>query len=172
MKKVLSLMLLSALLFSCSNHNRRDSLRETVTIHPHEDEPAEGRATRVFLAGTIDMGSGEDWQKEAEAILASRESAYIVYNPRQREWNPLSTGEMEFQVNWELDHLEKADVIVMNFLPDSKSPITLLELGLFARSGKLRVICPPEFYRYDNVRITCEKYKVPLFNSLEEALNF
>ena len=172
MKKTLFLLLLPALIFSCKNPSGQGILRETVTVHPHEEEPLEGGATRVFLAGTIDMGTGEDWQKEAEAILASREEAYIVYNPRQKEWNPERPGEMDFQVNWELEHLEKADVIVMYFLPDSKSPITLLELGLFARSGKLRVICPPAFYRYDNVRITCEKYKVPLVGSLEEALDF
>ena len=172
MKKTLFLLLVPALFLSCGNPAGHGGSRETVIVHPHEEEPLEGGVTRVFLAGTIDMGTGEDWQKEAEAILASREQAYIVYNPRQKEWNPERPGEMDFQVNWELEHLEKSDVIVMYFLPDSKSPITLLELGLFARSGKLRVICPPAFYRYDNVRITCEKYKVPLFGSLEEALDF
>ena len=26
------------------------------------------------------------------------------------------------------------------------------------------------FYRYDNVRITCKRYGVPVFKSLEEAI--
>ncbi len=172
MKDFAPILILSALFFSCGNPCRQADMRETVIVHPHEEEPSSDGVTKVFLAGTIDMGSGEDWQKEAEAILSSRGLPYVVYNPRQREWNPLRTGEMEFQVNWELDHLEKADIIVMNFLPDSKSPITLLELGLFASSGKLRVVCPPSFYRYDNVRITCEKYNVPLFETLNQALDF
>lgn len=55
-------------------------------------------------------------------------------------------------------------------LPESKSPITLLELGLHARSGKLLVICPEKFYRYDNVRITCQKYNILMFNSIEDAI--
>lgn len=94
----------------------------------------------------------------------------IIFNPRQKEWHPERPGEMDYQVGWELEHLEKADFILMNFLPGSQSPITLLELGLFARSGKLFVICPPEFYRYDNVRITCSRYGVPLHASLEDAI--
>lgn len=77
---------------------------------------------------------------------------------------------MDYQVNWELSHLEEADFILMNFLPDSKSSITLLELGLFARSGKLYVVCTEGFYRYDNVRITCAKYGVPVYDSLTEAI--
>ena len=79
-------------------------------------------------------------------------------------------GEMDYQVNWELDHLQRADFILMNFLPGSQSPITLLELGLFAGSRKLRVICPASFYRYDNVRITCQRYAVPMYETLKEAV--
>ena len=77
---------------------------------------------------------------------------------------------MDYQVNWELSHLESADFIVMNILGSSKSPITLLEMGLFARSGKLAVVCEPSFYRYDNVRITCAKYHVPLYSSCEQMI--
>ena len=69
-----------------------------------------------------------------------------------------------------LNHLESADFIVMNILGSSKSPITLLEMGLFARSGKLAVVCEPSFYRYDNVRITCAKYHVPLYSSCEQMI--
>ena len=56
------------------------------------------------------------------------------------------------------------------FLDGSQSPITLLELGLHARSGKLLVVCTPGFYRYDNVRITCARYGVPVYGSIDEAI--
>ena len=36
-------------------------------------------------------------------------------------------SDFEHQVNWELEHLEKADLIIMNILASSKSPITLLD---------------------------------------------
>lgn len=145
-----------------------------VSVHPHEEQlelsEKPGRTT-VFLAGTIDMGSSIDWQAQADSLFAAAGSGrYMLFNPRQENWDASRPGEMDYQVNWELEHLEEADHIIMNFLPDSKSPITLLELGLHARSGKLLVICPEEFYRYDNVRITCGKYGVRMFGSLEEAI--
>jgi len=70
-----------------------------------------------------------------------------------------------------MKHLESADWILMNFLPGSQSPITLLELGLHAKSGKLIVVCTPGYFRYDNVRITCLKYGVPMYSSLETAVS-
>lgn len=145
-----------------------------VTVHPHEEriENADrtGRTT-VFLAGTIDMGNSVDWQARADSLFAALPSgSFMLFNPRQEHWDAAKPGEMDYQVNWELEHLEQADWIIMNFLPGSQSPITLLELGLHARSGRLLVVCPPEFYRYDNVRITCAKYGVPMFDSLEDAV--
>lgn len=142
-----------------------------IVIHPHEDEPDDLKAgTSVFLAGTIDMGNSVDWQSVAAEMFAGRDGNYILYNPRQEEWHPEREGEMDYQVNWELEHLENADWILMNFLAGSQSPITLLEFGLYARSGKLVVVCPPDYYRYDNIRISCKRYSVPLFADLEEAL--
>ena len=43
-------------------------------------------------------------------------------------------------------------------------------MGLHAKSDKLYVICQKDFYRYDNVRITCEYYGVPLYNELDTFL--
>jgi hypothetical protein len=139
-------------------------------VHPHETDPVIPGAATIFLAGTIDGGNSIDWQAEAASLLEAGMKNCILYNPRQKEWHPEREGEMDYQVGWELGHLEKADFILMNFLPGSQSPITLLELGLFARSGKLHVVCPKEYYRYDNVRITCGRYSVPVYASLEEAV--
>ena len=54
----------------------------------------------------------------------------------------------------------------MVLLDDSKSPISLLEMGLYAKSGKLVVFCTPNFYRQDNVRLTCEKYNIELVQDI------
>jgi hypothetical protein len=69
------------------------------------------------------------------------------------------------QVEWELDGLERADLIAMWFAPQTKSPITLLELGLTARSGRLLVGCPDGFWRKGNVEVVCARYGVPLATS-------
>ena len=120
---------------------------------------------RIFLAGTIDNGDSTDWQQELINTINGVElrKPTSIYNPRRKEW-PSSDNhrEIDRQIEWELSHLEKADLIVMNILANSKSPISLMELGLFAREGRLMVFCPKTFYRYDNVRNVCKRYGVPL----------
>lgn len=144
----------------------------TFEMKPRGSVPVDDMSgfTKVFLAGTIDMGNSEDWQAETKSWFEQRQGRYILFNPRRDSWNGGADGEMEYQVNWELGHLEQADIILMNILGSSKSPVTLLEMGLYASSGKLYVACEPSYYRYDNVRITCSYYGVPLYNSLDELL--
>lgn len=129
----------------------------------------------IFLAGSIEMGVAENWQEKVSEPLSNK--GYIIFNPRRDDWD--SSWEQDFsnpyfyqQVNWELDTLEKANHIIMYFSPETKSPISLLELGLFATSGKLLVCCPKGFWRRGNVDIVCNKYYVPLFDSLEEIINY
>ena len=91
---------------------------------------------KVFLAGTIDMGNSENWQEKFIQKLKEQNTkdffgkSYHIYNPRREDWDEAWVQTFENpqffqQVNWELDAMWKADYIVMNFLPDSKSPITL-----------------------------------------------
>lgn len=139
-------------------------------IQPHSQITQYDNATlKVFLAGTIDMGNSIDWQSVVvEKFKEMNDGNIYIFNPRRTEGFSNEQEELEYQINWELQHLEEADLIIMNLLPNSKSPISLLELGLFARSKKLIVICPEEFYRYTNVKITCEKYGVKLLSTLNE----
>ena len=124
-------------------------------------------AKGVFLAGTIDNGNSVDWQSEVIDHIDSDKSVEI-YNPRRHNWNTNpSTEEMEAQIKWEQYHLDQADIIVLVLWDNSKSPISLLELGLYANTGKLIVFCTPNFYRYDNVRLTCEKYDIPLIKNTD-----
>lgn len=123
---------------------------------------------KIFLAGTIDNGDSADWQQELIYTInnISLKRPVSIYNPRREKW-PSSDDHREInrQIEWELHHLERADKIIMNILADSKSPISLMELGLFARGGRLAVFCPKTFYRYDNVLAVCKRYGVPLFNT-------
>jgi len=129
----------------------------------------------VFLAGSIEMGTAEPWQDDAGNQLS--EVGYNVFNPRRADWDSSWTQEItnpQFyqQVNWELNALEIADHIIMYFDPNTKSPISLLELGLFARKGNLLVICPEGFWRKGNVDIVCDKYGVRMFEDLQSAINY
>jgi len=129
----------------------------------------------VFLAGSIEMGIAEDWQTEMSNFITEK-LGLDVLNPRRTDWDKswLQTYEnpqFSQQVNWELNALEKCDYIIMYFDPNTKSPISLLELGLFADSGKLLVVCPEGFWRKGNVDIVCDKYDIPMFSSLKHLKN-
>ena len=125
----------------------------------------------VFLAGTIDNGDSLNWQDKVIIELINLGVSYEVYNPRREHWNPNPTKEeLEKQIEWEQDHLDKADIIAMVLLDNSKSPISLLELGLYAKENKLIVFCTPNFYRFDNVRLTCEKYNIELVQDLNPLI--
>ena len=128
---------------------------------------------KVFLAGSIDMGGTENWQARVEQALA--DEGVVLLNPRRDDWNPAwkpSAAEPEFrkQVEWELSALNRADVILMYFAPSSQSPITLLELGLHAPSGKVLLACPEGYWRKGNVDITADRYGVPRYESLDALI--
>lgn len=127
----------------------------------------------VFLAGSIEMGRAEHWQAAVERALADLPVA--ILNPRRDEWDASweqSIGNPQFreQVEWELEGMERASVVAMYFAPATQAPVTLLELGLLARSGRLVVCCPPGFWRRGNVEVVCARYGVPLVAGLTELV--
>jgi hypothetical protein len=131
------------------------------------------QAPSVFLAGSIEMGAAVDWQAQVEQSL--RDLEVIILNPRRDDWDASwaqsrTNPPFREQVEWELEGLERATVIAMYLAPGTKSPISLLELGLFARGGKLLVCCPDGFWRKGNVEIVCARYGVPLVGELDELI--
>lgn len=127
----------------------------------------------VFLAGSIEMGKAEDWQKKVTSLMSNE--AVAIFNPRRDDWDSsweqkIENEKFAEQVNWELNAMERASVIVMYLSPETQSPISLLELGLHAASGKLLVCCPEGFWRKGNVDVVCAKYGVPTFNTIEELV--
>ena len=61
-------------------------------------------------------------------------------------------------------------MIVVYFDHKTTSPITLLELGLFSRTGKLIVCCQEGFWRKGNVDIVCKKYNIKQVENLSELI--
>jgi len=143
-------------------------------IKPPTSIEVDNNFKSCFLAGTIDGGFSQNWQNKVSEKLS--DYAINIYNPRRDKWEGsweqnINNIDLKNQINWELDALEKSDYILMNILGDSKSPITLLELGMFIKSGKLLVSCPKEFYRYGNIQVMCYRYNVPLFDNVDDLLN-
>lgn len=143
----------------------------------------------AFLAGTIEMGTGEDWQKEVSLKLHHIFPDITVYNPRRKQWDntieqSIDNPVFAEQVNWEMDHLDQVDIVIFYFQPGTYSPITLLELGSRAQaqvswrqSGievpedniqKIFVCCPPGFWRKGNVEVVCARANIPLFTNIDD----
>jgi hypothetical protein len=133
--------------------------------------PIDDARPRVFLGGSIDMGRAADWQAALVKSLGDLDVVFL--NPRRPDWNPAwkpDASEPEFrrQVEWELEALESADIIVMYLAPGSQSPISLLEMGLHARGGKLILLCPEGFWRKGNVDITAERYDIEQVATMDD----
>jgi hypothetical protein len=128
----------------------------------------------VFLAGAIDMGEAEDWQNTVCSKLADLVGLRIL-NPRRSAWDSSWKQEMlnplfKEQVDWELNGLDVADLIVVVFTEHCKAPISFMELGLHVNDNII-VCCHPNFYRKGNVDIVCERYDIPVYNTLDELVS-
>jgi hypothetical protein len=100
--------------------------------------------TSIFLAGSIEMGAAINWQKDFTSFLS--DLPVNIFNPRRTDLDPtwkqdISNLLFKEQVDRELNHLAKADVIALFFQADTKSPISLVEFGLYAKEGKSVVYC-------------------------------
>ncbi|KAF2850616.1 hypothetical protein T440DRAFT_396342 [Plenodomus tracheiphilus IPT5] len=147
---------------------------------PHRDfmhckplEPPTYRRFSVFTAGSIEMGKAVQWQSQMATMLSPL--PITVNNPRRGHWDPNITPEAKDeafrqQVEWELAALEQADVVCFFFDINTKSPVTLLELGLWAASNKIVVCCHPKYWRSGNVHIVCNRYKIPVVNTFAELV--
>lgn len=130
-------------------------------------------APSIFLAGSIEMGRAVAWQARVEGALDDLDG--VILNPRRDEWDEsweqhIDNPPFREQVEWELEAQERATLIAMYFAPETRAPITLLELGLFARSGKVIAACPEGYWRRGNVQVVCQRYHIPLHDSLEALI--
>ncbi|MEZ5042313.1 MAG: nucleoside 2-deoxyribosyltransferase domain-containing protein [Saprospiraceae bacterium] len=139
---------------------------------PH---PIEVSTASIFLAGSIAQDKAQKWQDYLTDQLSN--TSFTILNPRRESWDSSWQQIKAFepfreQVEWELEGLEVADLIIMYFDPSTQSPISLLELGLYAQSKKLVVCCPEGFWRKGNVDIVCERYGVPQVEQLDDFIPY
>src|ERR1700733_5573690 len=107
----------------------------------------------IFTGGSIEMGTAKQWQKQVVTSFSDYPDV-VILNPRRNAWDSKlkqtkETQAFREQVEWELSALEESNIIIMYFDPDTKSPVSLLETGLFSNAldrvsdlPKLHVICP------------------------------
>ena len=130
----------------------------------------------LFLAGSVSVsvsingGKAPRWQDRVVAALADLSGTLL--NPRRDDWNDdwkedVSDHKFRRQVEWEIQGLESADLVLMYFEAESRSPITLLELGLVARSQKVVACCPSGYWKKGNVDLVCVRYGITQVDSLD-----
>lgn len=129
----------------------------------------------IFLAGSIEMGRAQDWQAAIALELEAFSERAVLLNPRRDDWDSSweqrrENATFHEQVTWEMDMLERCDTIFFYFAPGTKSPISLLELGLHAASGKVLVCCPEGFWRKGNVDIVCERFGIPCVEDFDQGV--
>lgn len=140
---------------------------------------AEGKFV-MFLAGTIDMGRGENWQKQVGDYFQKFGDWLLILDPRRDDWDDsweqdIENPEFKQQVSWELSSQEAADLIMFVFATNkenaekAEAPITLMELGLFA-DKECVVCCPEGYYRKGNVDVVCERYGIPVYEDFQQML--
>ena len=135
--------------------------------------PTSKTGLSIFLAGSIEMGKAEDWQSRVINELDAFEGYFCtIFNPRRPDWDDsweqsIDNPKFREQVEWELNHLKQADIIALYLAPGTVSPISLLEFGLYAKSGKLILCCPKGFERKGNVDIVAQRYLIPVFETFE-----
>ena len=144
------------------------------TIYKPLDYKVHPEKFSIFLAGTIDMGSSENWQKKITDVLADYD--VDIYNPRRDDWDAsweqsASSEQFRKQVCWEQQALRDARLRIFVILGNSKSPITLLELGQFINKPGI-VCCEPDFYRRGNVEIVCNLAGMTLVNLVDELVTY
>jgi hypothetical protein len=123
----------------------------------------------VFLAGSIEMGAAEQWQATVAESL--RDLDISVLNPRRDAWDATWRQSIDFapfreQVEWELAAQESADLVAFYFAPETRAPVTLLELGLAAGRKRAVVLCPEGYWRKGNVDVVCARYSIPQVDSI------
>ncbi len=132
-----------------------------------------GNGSAVFLAGSIEMGKAETWQSKIVKDL--EEYDVVILNPRRDDWDStwvqsIENAQFRKQVEWELAALDCSDIVVFYFDPKTMSPITLMELGLCAKSHHVIVCCPDGYWRKGNVEVVCSMFDIPLFNTYDELV--
>lgn len=150
------------------------TLSQAQVVKPPYHEHYRPEHLTVFLAGSIEMGVAEPWQERLTYLL-QHVSNLTIFNPRRDAWDSSwkqekGSPQFEEQVLWEIEKLEASDVAIFYFDPNTKSPVTLLELGLTIGKGDKDIIvcCPKGFWRKGNVDIVCDLNNIPQVNTVDD----
>ena len=124
----------------------------------------------VFLAGGIT--GCPDWQREISRMLVM--TNYAVLNPRRKNFSTGNPSAAELQINWEFEHLRKADVISFWFCKENIQSIALFELGAWSQQKDPAVVIgvEPGYPREQDIHVQMGLLgRNKIVSSLEDLAN-
>ena len=140
-----------------------------------QEKSSEKFSRSIFLAGPSPRGNNEyDWRKQARILLHRLGFDGILYIPLPRdEVFQQEDFDHAAQIDWELEHLEKARVIVF-WIPRDLSTLpgftTNVEFGRFSRSGHTVLGYPEDAPKMRYLHHIAKLDGVPVFHTLDETL--
>lgn len=120
----------------------------------------------IFIAGGI--SGTKKWQPELVEMLKNQD--ITILNPR-RKYYPDTPNAAQEQIEWEYEHMQKANAISFWFPKETLCPITLYELGkISAGNQKIFIGLDPEYKRKLDVefQIKLARPDVQIVYSLED----
>jgi hypothetical protein len=136
----------------------------TPPIIPKDNRPS------VFLARSIEMDDISDFNSTLSRLPIT------ILDPCRDDWDcswrNIYDPKFIEQTEWEIQQLEKADVIILFFHPGTMDGSKLLELGLYAKDRKTVVFCPNGYSMKAYLQIICRKYNIPLLETRDELKEF
>lgn len=139
----------------------------------------------VFLAGGI--SNCHDWQAYTTDEFSKlwKDKNYVLINPRRDNFDTSDISMSDRQIEWEFEYLQKVDIVMFWFPPETLCPITLFELGsALSRTEYQRIIVgtDPNYQRKFDIkkqlslytkcggRTSIPRYPILLTENLDEAI--
>ena len=144
-----------------------------ITIHAGEEIPKNKKFT-IFLAGptprSLDVKS---WRPDFIKQLWDNGFNGNILTPENREQDSLY--DFEKQINWEVNGLETADLIVF-WIPRNLETMpaftTNIEFGNYLNSGKIVVGFPEGSPNNRYIKKRCEMNEIPLFHNTDRLCSY
>lgn len=131
-------------------------------------EPVAENVPSLFLAGGMHLCP--DWQQEV--IEALKDSRWIIFNPRRKEFPTDDPDEAEIQNRWEHDHLRRATAILFWFPSETLCPMALYQLGAWTVTDKpIFLGIHPDYRRRLDIEIQTELARPTHAERVREHLN-
>lgn len=145
---------------------------DKMTVVYAPDNPPNSYSKSIFLAGPSPRNGGQyNWRPEALKLLEKHGYTGIVYVPlpENGEWK----HDYDSQINWEIENLNRADLILF-WVPrdmDSLPALTTnVEFGKYYDSGRVVLAYPKEATGMRYLSTLGKSEYIPEFNDLESAV--